>query len=60
MNTYVLLRLDHEKDVTIIFKLLYTGFSPMHPQTFVYRFELHASSSVKFDNDCDVIFMFKM
>ena len=29
-------------------------------QTFVWSYEPQASNSVKFDNDYDVIFMFKM
>ena len=48
MKTYVLLHFEHKNDVTIIIKLC---------------MELRAageSNSVKFDNDCDVIFMFKM
>ena len=48
MKTYLLLHFEHKKYVTIIVKL------------FVKSYEPQASGSVKFDNDCDVIFMFKM
>ena len=48
MKAYVLLHFEHKNDVTIIVKLLYRATRPQ------------ANSSVKFDNDCDVIFMFKM
>ena len=49
MKTYVLLlHFEHKNDVTIIGKLLNRATSRRQ------------SSSVKFDNDCDVIFMFKM
>ena len=44
MNIYVLLDLEHTNDVTIVVKLL----------------SRVAHSSVKFDNDRDVIFMFKI
>ena len=44
MNAYVLLHFEQKNDITIIVKFLYRA----------------ASSSVKFDNDCDIIFMFKM
>ena len=46
MKTHVQLHFERKNDVTIIAKLLYRATSH--------------SSSVKFDNDCDVIFMFKM
>ena len=52
MKTYVLLHFEQKSDVTIIVKLLYRATSP--------GYEPQASSSVKFDNDCDVIFMFEM
>ena len=45
MKTYVLLQFEHKTYVTIIVKLLYRATS---------------RNSVKFDNDCDAIFMFKM
>ena len=49
MKTYVLLHFEHKNDVTVIIKLLY-----------LWSYEPQASGSVKFDNYCDVIFMFKM
>ena len=44
MKIYVLLHFEHKNDVTMIVKPLQSA----------------ARSSVKFDNDCDVIFMFKL
>ena len=44
INTYVLLHLEHKNDITIIIKLQ----------------SATRCSLQKSDNDCDVIFMFKM
>ena len=47
MKTYVLLHFEHKSDVTIIVKLLYRATS-------------RRRETLKFDNDCDVIFTFKL
>ena len=47
LNIYVLLDFKHKNGVTTIVKL-------------VWSYESQASGSVKFDNDCNVIFMFKI
>ena len=49
METSVMLQFEHKNDVTIIVKFLFRAASC----------EPRASSAVKFDNDCDVIPMFK-